>query len=103
METNNKLLFNAQSFQSFVKFSPERQSEILKTTGLLLDTDFEHDSIVNLYFLSGFFVEEIVDKTTRELKFVLPFKHGFKIQNYVKYRSFFSRENKVMLDFPHCN
>lgn len=103
METSNKLLFNRQSFQEFVKFKPERQSEVLKSTGLLLDTDFEQDTIVNLYFLSGFFVEEIIDKKTRKLQFVLPFKHGFKIQNYVKYRSFFSKENKVVLDFPYCN
>ena len=103
METNNKLIFSAQSFHSFIKFNPERQAEILRANGLLLDTEFERDSIVNLYFISGFFVEEILDKNTRELQFVLPFRHGFKIQNYVKYRSFFSKENKVILDFPYCN
>lgn len=103
MTTNTKLHFNSESFNSFVKYAPKTQSDILKKTGLLLDTDFEKDTIVNLYFLSGFFVEEIIDKNTRELQFVLPFKQGFKIRNYVKYRSFFSKENKVILDFPYCN
>lgn len=75
--------FNRKSFHDFVELSPAHQAEVLRTEAQLLDTEVDGNSLVNLYYLSGFFVEEILHKTTLELQFILPYKRGFRIRNYL--------------------
>ncbi len=75
--------FNKKFFHDFVELSPEHQAEILKLEGLLLDTDIEGDSIVRLYYIAGFFVEEFLDKEKLNIQFILPYKRGFRIHSFL--------------------
>lgn len=76
--------FDAKAMSSFAKEDVIRQSEILKENGIMLDRDSENDKTINLYFLKGFFVEEIISRAENKILDILPFKRGYKVEKFLK-------------------
>lgn len=62
-----------------------------------MDSDVEKERRVNLFYLNGFFVEEILNKITSEIEEIIPFKSGYKLDYYL--HNLHQRENdEEMLD-----
>jgi hypothetical protein len=76
-------ILNLQSFYDFVKLTKNMQSEVLHEYGTILDLDSEKTTYTKLYFLHGFFVEEIIDRKDNSLIEIIPYKQGYRIENYV--------------------
>lgn len=95
--------FNRKFFHDFVELSPEHQAEILKTEGVLLDTELDGNSLVRLYYLAGFFVEEILDNTSLELQFILPYKRGFRIASYLLQQDSPALGISFLQNYPYHN
>lgn len=72
----------ARRFFRFIRLGFEEKLKALELGGTLLDTDVEGTNIVKLYFLHGFFVEQIesVCGTITEL---IPYKNGYRIYNFL--------------------
>ncbi len=70
------------SFYSFVKLSEQQRRRLLKEKGTLLDTENNADNIVKLYFLDGFYVEEIIPLNSPGTSEIVPFKRGYKLESY---------------------
>ena len=51
---------NLQSFYDFAKLDKSQQCELLDSEAVFLDLDSDKSTFTKLYFLSGFFIEEIV-------------------------------------------
>lgn len=69
-------------FYSFLKRPVSQQTELLRTEGILLDTDIEKDYLINLYYIKGFFVEETFSISQKRVIENIPFKQGYRFQNY---------------------
>jgi hypothetical protein len=75
---------NPKGLYNFLKTSISGQTEILRNHGILLDTDIEKDILINLYFIDGFFVEETFSISEKRVIENIPFKQGYRMQNYVE-------------------
>lgn len=71
--------------QDFLKLPSAQKAELLHKRGLLLDSDVYKEERINLYYIDGFFAEETLNYITWELKDVVPFMSGYKIENYIRY------------------
>jgi hypothetical protein len=83
MKTNQTEL-NPKGLYNFLRTSTTGQTEILRNQGILLDTDIEKDLLINLYFIDGFFVEETFSLSERRVIENIPFKQGYRMQNYLE-------------------
>lgn len=79
-------ILNSQAFYDFAKLSKIRQIELLRGYGTFLDQDADEDTVTRLYFLHGFFVEEIVSEKNNEVMELIPYKQGYKLDNYLNER-----------------
>jgi hypothetical protein len=70
------------TFYSFVKMKDVQKDTVLRSKGILLDKDTENGKTINLYFLDGFFVEEII--SGNEKREIIPFKQGYRIESYLQ-------------------
>jgi len=84
MKTNLHSILNLQSFYDFVKLSKTQKEELLITEGVFLDLDNEKDLVTRLFFLKGFFVEEIFCRSLNEVMDIIPYKQGYRIESYLK-------------------
>jgi hypothetical protein len=75
---------NANAFYTFIKLNKSEQAKILRDCALKLDTENDGDDVVNLYYLNGFFVEEIISGTGNNDVTFLPFKRGYKLEKFLK-------------------
>lgn len=75
----------AHKVKDFLKLPSAQKADLLHKKGLLLDSDVYKEERVNLYYIDGFFAEETINYITWELKDVVPFMSGYKIENYIKY------------------
>lgn len=83
MKTNNiHTEINTEFFSQFIKLTPGSQENVLKSKGMVLDSDVEKEKRTILFYLQGFFVEEIRSVFDNSLIEIIPYKHGFKLQNY---------------------
>ena len=73
-------VINLNSFYNFAKMSLTQKEEVLKHKGIYFDCFCEHDLKTNIYYLNGFYVEEIFDKKENILQDIIPFKNGYRIQ-----------------------
>lgn len=80
-------LLNLQAFYDFVKLSKPRKMEVLRSYGTFLDQDCEEDTVTSLYFVHGFFVEEVSSKKNNEVLELIPYKQGYKLDNYLNRRA----------------
>lgn len=75
---------NLKSFHDFNKLSITEKKELLSAEGIFLDLESEDDLVTRLYFLNGFFVEEVFSRSKNEIVELIPYKKGFKIESYLK-------------------
>lgn len=68
----------------FLQLSTKERVSQLHQKGLLLDSDVEKESRVNLYYLNGFFVEEIQNSITSEVEDLIPYKSGYRLKTYLQ-------------------
>ena len=89
-------ILNLQSFYTFAKLNKQQQLKLLKQKGIYLDHDCEKDTIIKLYFLQGFFVEEIISLTTNKVIYIIPYKQGYKIESFMdRKKESFSEKNEI--------
>jgi hypothetical protein len=81
---------NLKCFYRFAKLNSAEQALILRNVATLVDTDKDEQSISNLYFLSGFFVEERISVADGSICEIVPFKQGYKIARFMEFASEFS-------------
>jgi hypothetical protein len=81
-------LLNLQSFYDFAKLNKTDQSLVLTEQGIFLDIDSESTTFTRLYFLKGFFVEEIVSRNQNRVIDIIPYKQGYKIERYLEVKRF---------------
>ena len=91
---------NLQSFYSFAKLTKTEQETLLVEEGVFLDLDCEKETTTRLYFLQGFFVEEIFNRNLNEIVDVIPYKQGYKIESFIKSAS--CSLNERPLYFQYC-
>lgn len=85
MKTTSKLLqLNQKTFTRFVHLKTTDKQQWLKSKGLLVDKDHDKQQVINLYYLKGFFVEEILSVSGNTLIDIIPYKHGFKSSSFVE-------------------
>jgi len=89
-----------QSFYNFAKLTKKQQGILLNDEGIFLDLDCEKETTIRLYFLQGFFVEEIFNRNLNEIVDVIPYKQGYKIENFLKSGS--CSLNERPLYFQYC-
>ncbi len=75
---------NLQSFYDFAKMSRGEQCSLIEQNAMFLDADIEKDSLIKLYFLNGFFVEEIVSLHEDKILDVIPYKQGYRLESYLE-------------------
>jgi hypothetical protein len=79
METINNL--NIHCFYRFARMNNIAQEQILQHHAHLIDTDLLKDTVINVYYLKGFFVEETRSADKNEVLDIVPFKRGYRINN----------------------
>ena len=67
----------------FLHLNTNEKVSLLHQKGLLLDSDVEKESRVNLFYINGFFVEEILNRITSEIEDLIPYKSGYKLETYL--------------------
>lgn len=75
---------NLQSFYDFAKLDKSQQCELLDSEAVFLDLDSDKSTFTKLYFLNGFFIEEIVCRKNNAIIDIIPFKQGYKIESYLE-------------------
>ncbi len=73
-------VINLSSFYNFAKMSLTQKEEVLKHKGICFDCFCENNLKTNVYYLNGFYVEEIFDNIKNILQDIIPYKHGYRIQ-----------------------
>lgn len=81
---SNLLQLNLAAFNNFVKLNAIEKVIELKTKGVLVDVDLEKETAINLYFINGFFVEEIFSTEENKTLDVIPYPHGYKPEAFVE-------------------
>jgi hypothetical protein len=79
---------NIESFNFFVKLSKSEQTVMLKEKGIFLDLDSEKNTLTKLYFLNGFFVEEVISRKQNIVIDIIPYKQGYRIENYLEVKRY---------------
>lgn len=92
------LEFNNEAFNTFIHLEPIAQHNKLVSNGLLVDRDIDNNEPVNLYFLDGFFVEEIRPDNEINPPDIIPYKHGYKAESFVEIKEVIVPKHKV--DIP---
>lgn len=62
----------------FARLSLAEKQELINSSAVWIDTDFENDRFIHLYFLNGFFVEVACDPLTGAKTEMIPFRRGFR-------------------------
>jgi hypothetical protein len=75
---------NLKCFYAFAKMNNHEKTTLLNHSGILLDKDLEKENSVNLYYLNGFFVEEI--RTKNKVVDIIPYKQGYRLESYAEIR-----------------
>jgi hypothetical protein len=75
---------NLKSFYDFVRLNQSQQINLLKEKGLFLDLDSEKTTLTKLYFINGFFVEEVINRKKNSVIDIIPYKQGYRIENYLE-------------------
>ena len=87
------------SILEFIKLSVEEQVCSLRKAACLLDTDKSLPLEFNLYYLNGYFVEELIDRSKEQIIEIIPFKQGYRLHSYMpvktKQHSFFSNFKNI--------
>lgn len=89
-------LLNLQSFYDFAKLNMTTQSSVLTEQGVFLDIDSESTTFTRLYFLKGFFVEEVVCRSENRVIDIIPYKQGYKIERYLEVKRFTPFKKKTV-------
>jgi hypothetical protein len=85
MNNSSTLLqFNPCAFQEFLKLSAAEKQWHIRNKGLLVDKDQDDERCINLYFIEGFFVEEVLCKEDNSLIELLPYTRGYKAESFVE-------------------
>jgi hypothetical protein len=74
----------SQTIFDFARLSRPEQIELLRTCGILLDTDFENDKFIHLYFLNGYFVEVTISPSNNGETAIIPFRQGYRMRTYIR-------------------
>jgi hypothetical protein len=74
---------------TFAKLSLAEKKNLVENTAVFLDNYMDGLSLINTYFLEGFFVESIVDLKEGKITDIIPYQHGYrmdkkKVDNYLK-------------------
>ncbi len=85
-----------QSFYEFVKLDRSQQCEILGKKATFLDLDSDKLTFTKLYFLNGFFVEEVVCRKNNTVVDVIPFKQGYKIESYIEVKGYTTQQKGLV-------
>lgn len=75
-----------RSFYKFIRLNKEEQGRLLTERGMFLDLDDEEETMTRLYFLDGFFVEEVFCKNTNQVIEMIPFKRGYRLESFLGQR-----------------
>lgn len=70
---------NIDAFYGFLKLEKQKQADVLKHKAIKLDSDVDGNQVIHLYFIDGFFVEEIRSCNTGTLISILPYKTGYRL------------------------
>ena len=81
---------NFSSLPGFIKLNIAEQSTILKQKGLFIDQDTENNKLINLYYIDGFFVEEIMSMEEKRVLEIIPFRQGYKVEKYFEIKEVLS-------------
>lgn len=73
----------AATFFRFNQLTLDQKLSQLNQMGILLDTDVDGDKLVKLYFIQGFFVEQIVCRHTGAHIELIPYKNGYRVYNFL--------------------
>lgn len=68
----------------FLQLNSKERISLLHQKGLLIDSDVEKESRVNLYYLNGFFVEEIQTSSSTEVDDIIPYISGYRLKTYLQ-------------------
>lgn len=68
----------------FLQLNTKERVSLLHQKGLLIDSYVEKESRVNLYYLNGFFVEEIQNSNSTEVQDLIPYKSGYRLKTYLQ-------------------
>lgn len=71
--------------KNFLQLNFKERISQLHQKGLLLDSDVEKESRVNLFYLNGFFVEEIQNSISAEVEDLIPYKSGYRLKTYLRH------------------
>jgi hypothetical protein len=91
---------NLQSIVDFVRLNKTQQITMLAEEAVLLDLDTEKKTITRLYFIDGFFVEEIFSRALNKVIDIIPYRKGFRIKNFIKPENF--APNVRLVHRPFC-
>jgi hypothetical protein len=83
------------SIRTFIKLPLQIQVQLLKSSAILLDTDFDNTVKTNLYFYDGFFAEETVSLSSDQVIDVLPFNQGYRLESCVNVRRHFLKNGSL--------
>lgn len=86
---------NLQAFFEFAKLGLAKQSQLLEEKGLFLDLDSDKLTLTRLYFISGFFVEVVSCRRKHSVTEIIPYKQGYRIENYLEVRLFSAGRNSL--------
>jgi|GEM_PF-1920027 len=101
MQTNSLYpTLNLKSFFDFAKMNKDQQKQLLDEKGVLLDCESEKEITTSIYFLQGFFVEQIYSKSQKEITDMIPFKQGYRIESFIKSDS--CSINERPMHFQYC-
>lgn len=84
MENTNTLTsFNTESFNNFVHLDKSQKFALLRKKALLVDSMNDKNERVNLYFLDGYFIEEVINHASGA-SLILPYRHGYITERFVE-------------------
>lgn len=90
---------NLHSIVDFARLSKTQQITMLAQEAVLLDLDSEKAIITRLYFIDGFFVEEVFNRDLNEIVDIIPYRKGFRIKSFLKSESCLVTERPYYFQF----
>lgn len=66
----------------FIRLSLSEQCKILKQLGIFLESYQDKETLVKIYYVSGFFVEVTISKPELEKIEIIPYRNGYKSSHY---------------------
>ncbi|MCE3260784.1 MAG: hypothetical protein K0S12_2425 [Bacteroidetes bacterium] len=78
------------TIREFAKLDIPAQCAILKQLGIFLESYTDKISLVKVYYVCGFFVEVIVSQPELEQIEIIPYRNGYKVDQYkhILFKSF---------------